>query len=118
MESLPPGKIYGMTVTEPCRSPPPQKPSTSPIPIFEIDKKTSKMDAAVSQNAIEMLAQLFPHRKRSVLELILRRCDSDLLKAIEQCNRPTVENISAFKPPSLAQQVSFTDKFWVRSRDY
>lgn len=107
LEALPPGKIYGMTVTEPCQSPPPppQKRSTSPIPIFEIDKKTSKGDALVSQNAIEMLAQLFPHRKRSVLELILRRCDSDLLRAIEQCSRPAGESASAFKPPSLASQV-------------
>ena len=42
-------------------------------------KETSK----VSQNAIDMLAQLFPQRKRSVLELVLKRCDSDLVKAIE-----------------------------------
>lgn len=43
-----------------------------------------------------MLAQLFPHRKRSVLELVLRRCDLDLLRAIEQCG-PTP---SAFRPPT------------------
>ena len=42
-------------------------------------KETSK----VSQNAIDMLAQLFPQRKRTVLELVLKRCDSDLVKAIE-----------------------------------
>jgi len=30
-----------------------------------------------------MLAQLFPHRKRSVLELVLKRCDLDLIRAIE-----------------------------------
>lgn len=93
-----------MTVTEPCQSPPPPQPksSTSPIPIFEIDKKVNKTDMLVSQNAIDMLAQLFPHRKRSVLELILRRCDSDLLRAIEQCNRSSTELGSAFKPPALA----------------
>lgn len=51
---------------------------------------------SVSENALDMLAHLFPHRKRSVLELILRRCDLDLLKAIEQC-RPAP---SAFKPVS------------------
>lgn len=49
----------------------------------------------VSESAIDMLAQLFPHRKRSVLELVLRRCDLDLLRAIEQCG-PTP---SAFRPP-------------------
>lgn len=50
----------------------------------------------VSESAIDMLAQLFPHRKRSVLELVLRRCDLDLLRAIEQCG-PTP---SAFRPPT------------------
>lgn len=39
-----------------------------------------------------MLVQLFPHRKRSVLELILRRCDLDLLRAIEQCHPPMKAN--------------------------
>lgn len=48
----------------------------------------------VSESALDMLTHLFPHRKRSVLELILRRCDLDLLRAIEQC-RPAP---SAFKP--------------------
>lgn len=54
---------------------------------------------AVSESAIDMLAHLFPHRKRSVLELILRRCDLDLLKAIEQCS----PSMSAFKPIAQAQ---------------
>lgn len=60
----------------------------------------------VSESAIDMLANLFPHRKRSVLELILRRCDSDLLRAIEHC-RPAP---SAFKPvlkPAAINQESF-----------
>lgn len=42
-----------------------------------------------------MLSQLFPNRKKSVLELILKRCDLNLLKAIEQCSSI---NSSAFKP--------------------
>ncbi|XP_049536484.1 doublesex- and mab-3-related transcription factor A2 [Anopheles darlingi] len=78
LEALPPGKIYGMTVTEPCPSPSPSSSTAS------VDITTN---VAVSQNALDMLAQLFPHRKRSVLELILKRCDSDLLKAIEQCSQ-------------------------------
>lgn len=60
----------------------------------------------VSESAIDMLANLFPHRKRSVLELILRRCDLDLLRAIEHC-RPAP---SAFKPvskPAAINQESF-----------
>ncbi|KAI8129462.1 hypothetical protein FF38_13114 [Lucilia cuprina] len=44
---------------------------------------TSSSNAKVSQNAIDMLAQLFPQRKRTVLELVLKRCNSDLVKAIE-----------------------------------
>ncbi|XP_067615152.1 doublesex- and mab-3-related transcription factor A2 isoform X2 [Eurosta solidaginis] len=44
---------------------------------------TTPSPPIISQSAIDMLAQLFPHRKRSVLELILKRCDLDLLRAIE-----------------------------------
>ncbi|XP_073821096.1 doublesex-Mab related 93B [Musca autumnalis] len=44
---------------------------------------TTNPNVNVSQHAIEMLMQIFPQRKRSVLELILKRCDSDLIKAIE-----------------------------------
>lgn len=114
LDQLPPGKIYGMTVTEPCRSPPmPQKSPSSPIPVFEIDKgnatATTKHEQTISQNAIDMLAQLFPHRKRSVLELILKRCDSDLIRAIEQCSKPSngTSITSAFRPPAPSQQVRF-----------
>ncbi|CAH0380957.1 unnamed protein product [Bemisia tabaci] len=38
-----------------------------------------------SQTSLEFLVRLFPEKKRSVLELVLRRCEDDLLKAIEQC---------------------------------
>lgn len=85
LESLPPGKIFGMTITDP-------KPELSSMSLDakgpdELHKKqdlssvssTSK-SPLVSQNAIEMLSSLFPHRKRSVLELVLRRCDLDLLR--------------------------------------
>ncbi|XP_063704409.1 doublesex- and mab-3-related transcription factor A2 [Culicoides brevitarsis] len=101
LEQLPPGKIYGMTVTEPCAS-----PNKSPSPnIVENDSKKNSEQAQVSQNAIDMLAQLFPHRKRSVLELILKRCDSDLIRAIEQCSKPqTTSASSAFRPPAPSSQ--------------
>ncbi|XP_075147860.1 doublesex-Mab related 93B [Haematobia irritans] len=45
--------------------------------------KTSTAEYKVSENALDMLMQIFPQRKRTVLELILKRCDSDLIKAIE-----------------------------------
>lgn len=65
-----------------------------------------------------MLAHLFPHRKRSVLELILRRCDLDLLKAIEQC-RPTP---SAFKPIAvqvlIAKHIRFTTQMCWQMRKH
>jgi hypothetical protein len=98
LETLPPGKIYGMKVTEPRpdRSSSPASPhshhhhhhqqqqpqdnqSTSDEAGKKLDSVTSSTPA-VSHNAIEMLASLFPHRKRSVLELVLRRCDLDLLR--------------------------------------
>lgn len=62
--------------------------------LFGLTGSSSEDTRNISQSAIDMLAHLFPHRKRSVLELILRRCDLDLLRAIEQC-RPVP---SAFKP--------------------
>lgn len=110
IDTLPPGKIFGMSITEPCDS-----PSDSDVMVYQQSKSStyesiavkgrgaltfpfetggSSGSTSVSENAIDMLAHLFPHRKRSVLELILRRCDLDLLKAIEQC-RPAP---SAFKP--------------------
>ncbi|XP_053667507.1 doublesex- and mab-3-related transcription factor dmd-4 [Anopheles marshallii] len=116
LEALPPGKIYGMTVTEPCPSPSPSS-STASVDVisstssdglgtFEateevrLGRPKATGNVTVSQHALDMLAKLFPHRKRSVLELILKRCDSDLLKAIEQCSQ--TQNISAFKPPTPA----------------
>lgn len=33
-----------------------------------------------------MLRKLFPGKKRSVLELVLRRCNHDLLRAVEHFN--------------------------------
>ncbi|XP_055617509.1 doublesex- and mab-3-related transcription factor dmd-4 isoform X2 [Toxorhynchites rutilus septentrionalis] len=109
LEALPPGKIYGMTVTEPCPSP--QLGSSSMDITSSTSSTCSEKDSVpgcsqstydtqntpVSQNALDMLSQLFPHRKRSVLELILKRCDSDLLKAIEQCSKSPPA--SAFRPP-------------------
>ncbi|XP_062536593.1 doublesex- and mab-3-related transcription factor dmd-4 [Armigeres subalbatus] len=111
LETLPPGKIYGMTVTEPCASPQLGSPSSmdissstsspcsekEPDSVCSTKSQNSSSNVPVSQNALDMLSQLFPHRKRSVLELILKRCDSDLLKAIEQCNK--TPPASAFKPP-------------------
>lgn len=82
--------------------------------------------STVSQSAVDMLAQLFPHRKRSVLELVLRRCDLDLLRAIEQCSPATAQAASslasatsmvttsssptsAFRPPTMTQVNKYND---------
>lgn len=84
LETLPPGKIFGMVQTEAISS-----NQTSPVDpkITEKveDNKTEAPSSSVSstsnfvsQNAIEMLASLFPHRKRSVLELVLRRYNKQL----------------------------------------
>ncbi|CAG9806862.1 unnamed protein product [Chironomus riparius] len=111
LESLPPGKIFGMKVTEP-------KTESSPSPTIEVqsthDEMSKKSDSVssstplVSQNAIEMLSSLFPHRKRSVLELVLRRCDLDLLKAIEQCSKtqqPSHSLISTRESPASSPEI-------------
>lgn len=85
LETLPPGKIYGMKVTEPKMDG--QSHLQPSLPTHDEIVKKPNTDSPstinspiVSQNAIEMLSSLFPHRKRSVLELVLRRCDLDLLR--------------------------------------
>ncbi|XP_026328894.1 doublesex and mab-3 related transcription factor 3 isoform X2 [Hyposmocoma kahamanoa] len=111
LEALPPGRIYGMRVTQPCPSPGPEPDSAhdDPTPIH-IDSETSdslpdccaspdsagntvsrprtadESDGAVSTAGLEMLKKLFPGKKRSVLELVLRRCNHDLLRAVEHFN--------------------------------
>lgn len=111
LQTLPPGKIYGMSVTEPRNvSPSPSDLKDMQANRSSIDGESSRgtnsgptspsagpsaavaapaLNGTVSQTALDMLAQLFPHRKRSVLELVLRRCDLDLLRAIEQCSPQT-----------------------------
>lgn len=52
-------------------------------------------------SSLEMLSRVFPHKKRSVLELVLRRCGDDLLRAIEhfvQRNGDNSTKKSAFSP--------------------
>ncbi|CAG9829278.1 unnamed protein product [Diabrotica balteata] len=74
-------------------------------------------DIEVSQASIDMLAQLFPNKKRSVLELVLTRCNHDLRKAIEHVNinnnqdstdsqPPNEESTSAFRPVNNAMKSS------------
>lgn len=95
MEALPQGKIFGMNVTEPkaekdlttiaIDSSSGDHESRSKSTKDENSQKsttTTPLSPNISQNAIEMLSSLFPHRKRSVLELVLRRCDSDLLRLV------------------------------------
>ncbi|CRK89263.1 CLUMA_CG003022, isoform A [Clunio marinus] len=103
LEALPPGKIFGMTITEPKTETTSSSFSDIKIPT-ESNKKPDSSSVSstsksplVSQNAIEMLSSLFPHRKRSVLELVLRRCDLDLLRAIEQCSK--TQQPSQIYPP-------------------
>lgn len=115
-EYLPPGRIYGMQVTSPCPDPP-NSPEidTSDPPDEPVEPKSTqeKEEIIVSPASIEMLSKLFPNKKRSVLELVLKRCNHDLLKAIEHFNLnaknqdtslPEVtssdssEHSSAFKP--------------------
>ncbi|GBP04293.1 hypothetical protein EVAR_6511_1 [Eumeta japonica] len=43
-------------------------------------------EAPVSAAGLEMLAKLFPGKKRAVLELVLRRCNHDLLRAVDHFN--------------------------------
>ncbi|KAJ9601171.1 hypothetical protein L9F63_000691, partial [Diploptera punctata] len=142
---LPPGPIFGMSITapksqdaeqcgsedvtldSPSSSPaaPPEEPentsesvtedttkqATPRIPVATVSPRSVK--PALSANSLEMLSRLFPNKKRSVLELVLRRCGDDLLKAIEEIvpqnsNSQLEEPKSAFKPvsPPTAHQNS------------
>ncbi|XP_017494455.1 PREDICTED: doublesex- and mab-3-related transcription factor A2-like [Rhagoletis zephyria] len=75
--------------------------------LSEEAKSTSKISSTtptppvISQSAMDMLAQLFPHRKRSVLELILKRCDLDLVRAIESVT-PAVSSASNEAPKAAS----------------
>lgn len=90
---------------------------TSPISeSSEAESETSKStptsgeDIQVTPASIDMLCKLFPNKKRAVLELVLKRCNHDLLKAIEHFNmanskkndaeekKPEDHHVSAFKP--------------------
>lgn len=82
---LPQGPIFGMTV--PTSKSPAAKEETA----RSEENSTSTLqssDAAkgvVPPGSLDLLCRLFPEKKRSVLELVLRRCEHDLLKAIEHC---------------------------------
>ncbi|XP_060529579.1 doublesex- and mab-3-related transcription factor dmd-4-like [Cylas formicarius] len=105
---LPPGRIYGMQVTS---------PETNSSESLQSEKETCPQekktdDVAVTPGSVEMLGKLFPTKKRAVLELVLKRCNHDLLKAVEHFSstksrqeehhveetRP--EGASAFRPVS------------------
>lgn len=45
----------------------------------------------ILENSLDMLTKLFPNKKRSVLELVLKRCDDDLIKAIEEIVPKTID---------------------------
>ncbi|KAE8741267.1 hypothetical protein FOCC_FOCC013189 [Frankliniella occidentalis] len=58
------------SVASAAPSPPPLPPAAPARP-------------APTASSLDLLARLFPTKKRSVLELVLRRCEDDLLRAIE-----------------------------------
>ncbi|XP_023029082.1 doublesex- and mab-3-related transcription factor dmd-4 [Leptinotarsa decemlineata] len=101
---LPPGRIFGMQVTSP------QADSPDPKSDCQGASDPAEEEIVVSPASIEMLAKLFPNKKRAVLELVLKRCNHDLLKAIEHFNlnnkqdcdsesqHNQEESSSAFKP--------------------
>ncbi|XP_076266461.1 doublesex- and mab-3-related transcription factor dmd-4-like [Rhynchophorus ferrugineus] len=113
---LPPGRIYGMQVTSPET-----EPSEAPPPTDKTVPEPDKADIAISPGSVEMLSKLFPNKKRTVLELVLKRCNHDLLKAIEHFNMNTSsksscgndsdssstkdEPSSAFKPVSTSAKL-------------
>lgn len=66
-EYLPPGRIFGMQVTSPE---PDAVTSNSEI---QSTSEKGKEEIVVSPASMDMLAKLFPNKKRAVLELVLKR---------------------------------------------
>ncbi|XP_062124867.1 doublesex- and mab-3-related transcription factor dmd-4 [Drosophila sulfurigaster albostrigata] len=136
IDTLPPGSIFGLTVTKPKEQQMLQEEAKSPQqaddetneeqPLQEQPEKETEVIAVaqdlsaprreiVSQTAIDMLSQLFPQRKRSVLELVLKRCDLDLIRAIENVSPPADQTTSRElllppppPPPPLPQTLQLT----------
>lgn len=101
-EYLPPGRIYGMQVTSPCPDPD-TGDAQSNDGVSDGEKKEEekeKEDVIVSPASIEMLGKLFPNKKRAVLELVMKRCNHDLLKAIEHFNMNAKS--SSVEPPEVS----------------
>ncbi|XP_048485207.1 doublesex- and mab-3-related transcription factor A2 [Plutella xylostella] len=147
LEALPPGRIYGMRVTQPCPSPGAEPDSNNDDQAtIHIDSETSDSlpecrgpspDSArpsspvsprtrigttaagpeseassVSAAGLDMLGKLFPGKKRAVLELVLRRCNHDLLRAVEHFNASRGQNdrVPASSAPFEAASVSSTEE--------
>lgn len=103
---LPQGPIFGFEVTDPKLTPEkPEEPKPAQIDDDEtpIDVQTTEDDEPktrkeVMEYSLEMLAKLFPNKKRSVLELVLKRCGDDLIKAIEEIVPKTAGKINELNP--------------------
>lgn len=115
---LPPGRIYGMQITSPetdsnDKQIDSQKNQEKDQQEQQQQQQQEIEDTLqVSQASIDMLCKLFPNKKRSVLELVLKRCNHDLLKAIEHFNLNAkhsdeklieTSSSSAFKPVNSAK---------------
>lgn len=104
LDHLPPGRIFGMQVTSP--EPEKTKKEEEEEEAAAAGEEERRQEVEVSPASVDMLSKLFPSKKRSVLELVLRRCNHDLLKAIEHFNvarqerraAGEEEGASAFRP--------------------
>jgi len=57
----------------------------------------------IMKNSLEMLTKLFPTKKPSVLELVLKRCGDDLIKAIEEIVPKTAGRFEGFDDSKKTQ---------------
>ena len=63
------------------------------------------------QNNIDILERVFPHQRKSVLELVLQGCDGDLIKAIEHffSAQDTLTAQNAQRPPVASRYHPYAD---------
>ncbi|XP_065353024.1 doublesex- and mab-3-related transcription factor dmd-4 [Cloeon dipterum] len=61
-------------------------------------------------SSLETLSRVFPHKKRAVLELVLRRCGHDLLRAIKHFVRRS-EGAPSTDPPPMPSPAAASSAF-------
>ncbi len=83
-----------------------------------IDMASEGAAAAARRAPIDMLARVFPHMRRSVLQLILQGCSGDVVQAIEQVLNNHNESKSSSTTPTSSTSMESSPMGIVSHRPY